>query len=135
MRIHELLEFIDRKQLKSIERDIDSKWLPQGIDVDFTGHFLDRANDPRNIKDIEPEEILSLFHKELDTYKNTIAKIKNDEVVFVDTDTDINAPVAVNTVPRGDEKPGKHIIAKTVMRKKNFSSPNKKLVVPLRRPI
>lgn len=135
MRIQELLEFIDSRQLKNIERDIDAKWNPHGIDVDFTGHFLDRVNDPRNGKDIEPEEISSLFHKELNTYKNTISKMKNDEVVFVDTDTDINSPVAVSTVPKGDAKPEKRIIAKTVMRKKNFSTPNKKLVVPLRRPI
>ena len=43
---------ISKSDLDAIERYADKLFAKVGIDVEFTRHFLDRANDARNKKDI-----------------------------------------------------------------------------------
>jgi hypothetical protein len=90
------------------------------VDVDLTSkHFFDRLNDPRNEKDINQAELIGFFKRLsrskkkfiefLDTYK---------QVVATDDRTNINIPFM---------KRANRAIAKTIMRKKDFKTPDKKL--------
>jgi hypothetical protein len=113
-----LQEFVSSLDLKDVDRFADSLFSDIGVDVEFTKHFLDRVNDPRNGKDIDPEELKLLYKKAHDKYGDKIAHLKpGQERVFNDTQTDINIPVAMNW---DGKSPNMDMIAKTVMRKKNF---------------
>ena len=92
------------------------------VDVDLTSkHFFDRLNDPRNEKDINQAELIGFFKRLsrskkkfiefLDTYK---------QVVATDDRTNINIPFM---------KRANRAIAKTIMRKKNFATPNKRISI------
>jgi hypothetical protein len=116
-----ILEYITPAVLKSVENYADDLFSDVGIDVEFTKHFLDRANDPRNGVDITPEELISLYKKAHDKYGNNLSHLKTgSERVVNDVQTDINVPVVLNK--RGKEA---EMVNMTVMRKKNFlTSPN-----------
>lgn len=121
MRIHEIInEEISRDQLSRIEHFADRLWKSFGIDVAFTHHFLDRVNDPRNKNPISAEDLVYLFKKEYEQHGNTIAGLdKNAEAVMKDLITDLNLPFIINQTHNG-----KKLVAKTVMRKKDFKTPN-----------
>ena len=52
---------ITRKDIAELEKYADRIFKAVGIDVEFTRHFIDRANDARNKKDITPAELTRLF--------------------------------------------------------------------------
>lgn len=116
-----LNEFISRKDLGDVENYADGIFSDVGIDVEFTKHFLDRVNDPRNGTEITPEELMSLYKKAHDKYGNNLSHLKTgSERVVNDVQTDINVPVVLNK--RGKEA---EMVNMTVMRKKNFlTAPN-----------
>jgi len=116
-----LNEFISRKELGDVETYADNLFSDVGIDVEFTKHFLDRVNDPRNGAEITPEELTSLYRKAHDKYGNNLSHLKTgSERVVNDVQTDINVPVVLNK--RGKEA---EMVNMTVMRKKNFlTAPN-----------
>jgi hypothetical protein len=116
-----LNEFISRKELGDVETYADGIFSDVGIDVEFTKHFLDRVNDPRNGTEITPEELMSLYKKAHDKYGNNLSHLKTgSERVVNDVQTDINVPVVLNK--RGKEA---EMVNMTVMRKKNFlTAPN-----------
>ncbi len=116
-----LNEFISRKELGDVENYADGIFSDVGIDVEFTKHFLDRVNDPRNGVEITPEEVMSLYKKAHDKYGNNLSHLKTgSERVVNDVQTDINVPVVLNK--RGKEA---EMVNMTVMRKKNFlTAPN-----------
>jgi hypothetical protein len=116
-----LNEFISRKDLGDVENYADNIFSDVGIDVEFTKHFLDRVNDPRNGTEITPEELMSLYRKAHDKYGNNLSHLKTgSERVVNDVQTDINVPVVLNK--RGKEA---EMVNMTVMRKKNFlTAPN-----------
>lgn len=115
-----LKEYVSRSDLQSVENYADSIFSDVGIDVAFTKHFLDRVNDPRNIRDITPEELKALYAKAREKYGNTLSKLPpGSERVVNDTQTDINVPVAIGW---DGKSPDKDMVAKTVMRKKNFKT-------------
>jgi len=122
-----LTEIISQSELDSIESYLDKLFAAIGIDVEFTRHFLDRVNDARNRKQIEPEELEDLFAKTYEDYGQEIAKLGPDaEAVIVDMDSNINVPFVLkyNSSTKKLE-----LISKTVMRKQNFQTSNKKLTV------
>lgn len=113
-----LNEYITYSDLKDIDRFADSIFSDLGIDAKFTKHFLDRVNDPRNGKDIDPEELKTLYKKAHDKHGEEIAQLKpGTERVFNDKESDINIPVAMNWDGKSKDI---DMTAKTVMRKKNF---------------
>ena len=65
-------EDISKSDLDQIEKYADKLFAAVGIDVEFTRHFLDRANDERNKKPISTAELIGLFKK---TYKKHGKKI------------------------------------------------------------
>ena len=92
------------------------------IDIDLTSqHFFDRLNDPRNYPNIELGE-LELFFAKLADKKEEFIKFFNQykTVVAKDRQTDINIPFM---------KLANKAIAKTIMRKRNFQTPDP--VLPL----
>jgi hypothetical protein len=116
---------ITKAQLDALENVVDRVFANIGIDVEFTRHFLDRVNDERNRKQITIRELGELFAKEYKRWGREIAKMPVDtQAVMKDLSSELNIPFVLN--PDGKEK---DLVAKTVMRKKNFRTPNKELPV------
>jgi len=105
-----------KDEVEFIEDKADNKMQPE-IDIDLSSnHFFDRLNDPRNYPDIEPHEIEDFFDKLADKKEEFILFLKKyKQIVTKDGETNINIPFM---------KAANKAIAKTVMRKKNFKTPN-----------
>ena len=113
---------ITRKDIAELEKYADRIFKAVGIDVEFTRHFIDRANDARNKKDITPAELTRLFKQSYKKFGKKIASLGADaQAVINDMRTDINMPFVLKK--DGDEL---DLVAKTIMRKKDFKTPNQK---------
>ena len=116
---------VTQQQLDALEKVLDQVFSKVGIDVEFTRHFIDRVNDKRNITPISIKELAMLFKKEFIKYGKPIAQLGPDvQAVMKDLESDINIPFALNW--NGKEL---ELVAKTVMRKKDFKSSNKEFTV------
>lgn len=111
---------ITRADIRELEKFADDLLEKYGIDIEFTKHFGDRMSDERNVPCINVKELKDFFRK---VYANAGAKIKGNvglEVVIKDLQKSLNMPVVI------DRKKGEvEVTFKTIMRKKNFTSPNK----------
>jgi len=115
---------VDMTQLETFA---DRIFADVGIDVEFTKHFMDRVNSERNDKPIVPAELTRLFKQERKRYGKPIAQMGPDsEAVMRDLQTDINVPFALVYDKANNEL---DLIAKTVMRKKDFATPNRVFAV------
>ena len=115
-------EDISMSQLNQVEKHLDKIWAKVGIDVEFTRHFHDRVNDARNGKPINTAELLRIYKQIYKRYGKPISQLsKGTEILLKDMSTDINVPVVLRWNGRELE-----MIAKTVMRKKNFKSRTRK---------
>jgi len=115
-------EDISMSQLDVVEKHLDKIWAKVGIDVEFTRHFHDRVNDARNGKPINTAELLRIYKQIYKRYGKPISQLsKGTEILLKDMSTDINVPVVLRWNGRELE-----MIAKTVMRKKNFKTRTKK---------
>ena len=124
---HSLHEDVTQGELNSLEKILDKVFGSIGIDVNFTRHFLDRINDPRNETPISIKELAMLFKKEYQQWGRPIAQMGPDkEAVMKDLASDINVPFALTWDRENNEL---DMIAKTIMRKKNFHTPNKEFSV------
>ncbi len=113
--------------IQQLEQFADRIFANVGIDVEFTKHFKDRVNSERNAKPIVPAELTRLFKQERKRYGKPIAQMGPDsEAVMRDLQTDINVPFALTYDKDNDEL---DLIAKTIMRKKDFSTPNRVFAV------
>jgi hypothetical protein len=118
---------ITQADLKKIEDYADKLFKALGIDIEFTRHFLDRVNDTRNVKQITPDELTALFRKTYNTHGKKIAKLGPDaEAVIADMISNVNMPFVLKW---DRDKEELDLVAKTVMRKKNFMTSNPKLKV------
>ena len=118
-------EEITKSDLNQIEKYADKLFAAVGIDIEFTRHFLDRVNDARNKKPINSAELIRLFRLTYKKYGKKIAKMNPDaEAVISDMETDVNMPFVLNL-----KKGMLDLVAKTVMRKKDFKTSNQKLRV------
>jgi len=123
----ELNEEVTQADLRSIEQYADKLFKAIGIDVGFTRHFLDRVNDERNRKQITTDELTALFKKTFEKHGKKIPKLGPDaEAVINDMQSDINMPFVLKWDRDSEEL---DLVAKTVMRKKNFMTSNQKLTV------
>ena len=121
-----LLEFVSKKDLDQVEKYADKLFAVVGIDVEFTRHFLDRVNDERNKKPISTAELIRLFRLSYKKHGKRIPKMgPKAQAVIHDMETDINMPFVLNI----DRKGELDLVAKTVMRKKDFKTSNQKLRV------
>ena len=116
---------VKKSDLDQIERYADRVFAAVGIDVEFTRHFLDRVNDARNVKQITPSELTRLFKQSFKKYGKKISKLGDDaQAVINDMKTNINMPFVLNKTRGGELE----LVAKTVMRKRNFSTSNTKML-------
>ena len=126
MRLFELIENnITDKDLQQLETYADRLFASLGIDVEFSKHFKDRINDPRNAKPITMAELTRLFKQIYKQHGKPIAQLGPDaEAVMKDMRTDVNVPFAL-------QWDGKELdlVAKTIMRKPNFSTSNPEFAV------
>ena len=126
LKLRQISEKISRSDLDQIEKYADKLFAAVGIDVEFTRHFLDRVNDERNKKPINQAELIRLFRLTYKKYGKKIAKMNPDaEAVIHDMETDVNMPFVLNL----DRNGMLDLVAKTVMRKKDFKTRNQKLEV------
>ena len=119
-------EDVTKTDLDQVEKYADKLFAAVGIDVEFTRHFLDRVNDERNKKPINTAELIRLFRLTYKKYGKKIPKMGPDaQAVIHDMETDINMPFVLNV----DKSGMLDLVAKTVMRKKDFKTSNPKLNV------
>jgi len=114
-----LEEKVTSKQIADLEKFADRLLAKFDIDIAFSSHFSDRVNDERNNPDITITELQKIF-KKIQKQKGTKLKdAEGTEVVLRDIQSDLNIPVIVKY------KNGEFVITgKTIMRKKNFKTPN-----------
>ena len=119
-------EDVSKNDLDQVEKYADKLFAAVGIDVEFTRHFLDRVNDERNKKPINTAELIRLFRLTYKKHGKKIPKMGPDaQAVVRDMETDINMPFVLNV----DKSGMLDMVAKTVMRKKDFKTSNTKLNV------
>ena len=124
LRYDETITTVDLAQLETFA---DKLFAKVGIDVEFTRHFLDRVNDERNRKPITMAELTRLFKQEFKRWSKPIAQMgPGQEAVMKDLQTDINLPFALQYDKDNNEL---DLIAKTVMRKKDFRTPDREFPV------
>ena len=110
------------KQFKDLETFGDRLLDKFDLDVSFTRHFKERMTDDRNKPCITIAEIQGLFKKIAKNKAKKILSIPDTEAVLHDIQRDLNVPIVV------DFKNGAfEVRMKTVMRKKDFKSPDPKL--------
>lgn len=124
MRLFEITEDINQSGLNQVEAFADRLWSKLGIDVQFTRHFIERLNDERNGKPITTAELIRLFKKEYEAYGQKISKLDDMEAILKDLTTELNLPFVLKDTGRG-----KTLVAKTIMRKSNFHSPDPEFIV------
>jgi hypothetical protein len=118
-------KIITQTQLNALERAVDKVFANLGIDIEFTRHFLDRVNDERNRKQITMQELALLLGKEYKKWGRTIAGMPaNTEAVMKDLSSELNVPFVLKKDGQGVD-----LIAKTIMRKKDFKTPDRELPV------
>jgi hypothetical protein len=115
---------ITQSDLDQIEKYADRLFAAVGIDVEFTRHFMDRVNDTRNKQQITSSELVRLFKQSYKKYGKKIASFGDDaQAVINDMKTDINMPFVLNVTKGGELE----LVGKTIMRKKDFKTSNRKL--------
>ena len=119
-------EDVSKSDLDQVEKYADKLFAAVGIDVEFTRHFLDRVNDERNKKPINTAELIRLFRLTYKKYGKKIPKMGPDaQAVIKDMEKDINMPFVLNV----DKSGMIDLVAKTIMRKKDFKTSNPVLSV------
>jgi hypothetical protein len=108
--------------MKNVERFADRLGAKFNIDVEFTRHFKERANDPRNKKQVTTKELVDLFQKTFTKFGNKIKMMGDSaEAVLMDLVTDLNLPFVLKFNRRSNEI---EMVHKTIMRKKGFKTPD-----------
>jgi hypothetical protein len=117
------------EHMKAFEKFVDKMFEKFDIDFEFTKHFRERMTDSRNDPCIDMKELASMIQKIYKKYQNgekSLNKFVDAEAVIKDMQSNLNMPIAVEYDRKNDDLV---VIAKTVMRKKNFSTPNQVLKV------
>jgi hypothetical protein len=114
---------ISSGELNHVEKYLNAVWDHLGIDFEFTKHFFERVNDPRNGKQIKAKELVKIFTDVYKQYGSMIASSVKPETekqfdsVLTDLTTKINSPVVLEW----DKKKRELVMrAKTVMRVNHF---------------
>ena len=118
----EQCQLVGMKQIKEFEKIVDKLFEKFGIDFKFTKHFADRMGDERNNPCISLKELAEFIKKVYAKQGKSLKDIAGTEAVLKDVQRDLNLPVAVTYDRKNDEF---DVVMKTIMRKKNFRTPNK----------
>lgn len=115
--------------MKAFEQFVDKMFAKFNIDFEFTKHFRERMSHERNDPCIDMKELASMIQKIYKKYQNgekSLSKFVDAEAVIKDMQTDLNMPIAVEYDRKSDDL---IVIAKTIMRKKNFRTPSPEIKV------
>jgi len=115
-------QLIGMKQIKQFEKVVDELFKKFDIDFNFTKHFGERMSDGRNTPCITLKELAAFIKKIYAKQGKSIKGVAGAEAVIKDIQSDLNIPVAVTYDSKNDEF---DVAMKTIMRKKNFKSPDK----------
>jgi hypothetical protein len=127
------MQFVEQKDtcpiltaahMKAFEQFVDKMFEKFGIDFEFTKHFRERMSHERNDPCIDMKELAAMIQKIYKKYQHgdkSLNKFVDAEAVIKDLQSNLNMPIAVEYNRKDDELV---VIAKTIMRKKNFSTPN-----------
>jgi preprotein translocase subunit YajC len=114
---------LSKVQIDGLERYADRLFSKLDIDVTFTAHFRERLNDARNGKQITFKEVVSMFDRAFQQQGQRIGSLDPvTQAVLKDMESDINMPFVFKWDSGGDRQ--FELVAKTVMRKPDFHSPN-----------
>lgn len=109
-------------KIRAFEKFVDRMFKKLGIDFKFTKHFADRMSDDRNNPCISMKELADFVKKVYKRQGKSLKGVAGAEAVIKDMQSDLNIPVAVKYDSKNDEF---DVVMKTIMRKKNFRTPNK----------
>jgi hypothetical protein len=115
--------------MKAFEQFVDKLFAKFGIDFEFTKHFRERMSHERNDPCIDMKELATMLQKIYKKYQGgekSLNKFVDAEAVIKDLQSNLNMPIAVEYNRKDDELV---VIAKTIMRKKNFRTPNPEIKV------
>lgn len=123
-----LNEELTSVDLKQVEKFADNLFAKVGIDVDIAGrHFRERVNDSRNGKEITVAELIGIFKKTFKKFGKYLGKAPEGlQAVIKNLNNDLNMPFMLKYDAKNDEV---DLIAKTIMRKRNFMTSNKVFTV------
>ena len=113
----------------AFEKFVDRMFEKFGVDFEFTKHFRERMSDSRNDPCIDMKELAQIIKKIYSKYQKgekSLSKYIDSEAVIKDMQTDLNMPIAVEYDRKNDQI---EVIAKTIMRKKNFRTPNPEIKI------
>lgn len=115
-------DLVGMKKIKAFEKFVDRMFEKFGIDFKFTKHFGERMGDDRNNPCITMKELADFVKKVYSKQGKSLKSVAGAEAVIKDMQSDLNIPVAVEYDSKNDEF---DVVMKTIMRKKNFRTPNK----------
>lgn len=111
--------------ISDLEKFADGLLNKFGLDIEFTKHFKDRMEDERNNPCISLDELRGLFIKISQDAGKKIKKAKKEnEAVLLDMQSKLNLPFVIDIDSAGKLE----LTMKTIMRKKNFMTRDKKVV-------
>jgi predicted kinase len=116
-------------QMKLFEKFVDRMFKEFDVNFEFTKHFHERMSDDRNEPCIDLKELAGMIQKIYKKYQKgekSLSNFVNTEAVIKDIQTDLNMPIVVEYNRKNDELV---VTSKTIMRKKNFRTPNSELRV------
>jgi hypothetical protein len=119
----ETCPIITMAQMRQFETLVDRLFEKFGVNFDFTKHFRERMSDERNKPCINLRELAQMIQKIYNKNKadgKTLSKFTDTEAVIKDLQSNLNMPIAVEYDRRNDEL---RVVAKTIMRKKDFKTP------------
>jgi len=120
-----LNESVSQSDFKAVEKFADRIFAELDIDVEFTKHFKDRVNDTRNNPPISANELKDFFQKAFNRHGDNIAAMKpNKQALLNDIQKELNLPFVYKWDGKNFEF---DLVAKTIMRKHDFKSSDKKL--------
>jgi len=128
MRLQNYLIEVDQSDLNTLKKYVDKIWKRVNVDIQFTQHFLDQANDRRNNPEIDLTELKRLFNVLYKQHAREITKLPKNErpngtqAVVKDLVTKVNLPFVFEWNP---EKNLFNFVTKTVQRKGNFMTKNR----------
>ena len=117
---------ITQGHIDALEKGLDKLYATNNIDFNFTKHFIDRVNDPRNKNQITIKELVHIFVEVQKKHGQKLENTKELQAVMKDLSTDVNAPFVLEYNPRTRML---QLYIKSVMRKHNFGTSNPVLTV------
>jgi len=120
LRGQSVVERLKQSDVEGLEKFADRLLKKYKIDIEFTKHFVDRLNDPRNDPEIKVAELQRLFKKIKKNKGIGILSSPDIEAVLKDMETNLNLPVVIKK--KGNEF---EVLNKTIMRKPNFKTTSK----------